>query len=251
MRACAGSVGLTRPRLPGGRPDVPRAAPAARSFLVALALASMAGCATIPKQAPELSVALGQRIAALEESHLQLLGAFFEEKRAAVDRYIEGVWIPAYAAEVLKEPAVQALWDRVCREGTPQDRLEFLRRLGPKLQLRINDQRRSMVEPLDRLERSVGERLRSEYDQARSINNTLTSFLTSASAVEASRNRYVGMLGIHLPDVEAALGGADEAVGALRRGAERAEDAAQDVETYRTRMEGILATLRTAPQKSE
>ena len=236
----AGSFG------PPGTPRVRTAASTADRFLAVLALAVVMGCATIPKEAPDLSVALGERIAALEESHLQLLGAFFEEKRAAVDRYIERVWLPAYAEEVLREPAVQSLWDRVCREGTAQDRLEFLRRLGPKIQLRINDQRRSMVEPLDRLERTLGERLRSEYDQARAASNALTSFLASASEVEATRNRYLGMLGIDVPDVEEALGEADAAVGAVVRGTERAEAAAQDVERFRSQVEAILSKLRGA-----
>jgi hypothetical protein len=217
--------------------------------VIVLAALVAAGCATIPKEAPELSAALGQRISALEESHLQLLGAFFNEKRAAVDRFIEDVWISTYSEEVIKEPGIRTLWDRVCREGTPQDRLEFLRRVGTKIQLRINEQRQGMVEPLDQLERTIGERLRSEYDQARSLNNTLTSFLSSASEVEANRNRYLEMLGIRSPELEEALDEADQAVGTLTRGAERVEDAAKDAEAFRKRMEEIQTKLREAPRK--
>ena len=181
-----------------------------------------------------------------EESHRQLLGAFFAEKRGAVDRYIEEVWVPTYSEEILKEPVIGTLWDQVCREGTQLDRLEFLRRIGPRIQVRINAQRQAMVEPLDEVERAIGERLRSEYDQARSVNNALTSFLSSASKVEANRERYLGMLGIRSPDIEEALGEADSAVGSLAHGTERVEDATQAVEAFRKRMEETRAKVRDA-----
>src|SRR5512141_1804081 len=101
---------------------------------LALALTLTAGCATIPKEAPELSLELGKRIGAIESSHMALLSEYFREKRAAVDRYIDQVWIPTYSAEIMQEPAVASLWTQVCREGTDRDRLEFLRRIGPRIQ---------------------------------------------------------------------------------------------------------------------
>ena len=206
-------------------------------------LALLAGCASIPKEAPGLSAELGSRVSALEASHLALLSQFFDEKRAAVDRYIDDVWIPTYSEEVMKEPAIASLWTQVCHEGTDRDRLEFLRRVGTGIQRRVNAQRQAMIAPLDELERAVATRLRTEYDQARALNNTLTSFLSSAAQVEANRQRYLEMLGLHEADVEAALAGAEEATGVLAEHAGRVDQAVKDADAFKEKLRETLSRL--------
>lgn len=42
---------------------------------------TLAGCAAIPPEAPELSAELGQRISAIESSNITLLQRFFDQKR--------------------------------------------------------------------------------------------------------------------------------------------------------------------------
>lgn len=56
-------------------------------------------CASIPKQAPDLSAALGREINVLEKSHLSLLHAYFNERRAKVDEFIETTWLPRAPTE--------------------------------------------------------------------------------------------------------------------------------------------------------
>lgn len=215
------------------------------SLACAIGLAGLAtGCATIPKEAPELSLELGRRISAIEVSHLALLGRYFDEKRASVDRYIDEVWIPTYSEEVMSEPAVAAIWTRVCREGTDRDRLEFLSRIGPRIQRRINEQRRSMIAPLDELERAIAAQLGREYDQTRAINGTLTSFLASAAEVDANRRRYLEMLGLHDEKVAGVLEEVDEVVDDLSRGLEKAAEASKKAEDFRQRMQGAVAKAR-------
>jgi hypothetical protein len=186
---------------------------------------------------------LGNRISALEGSHLELLHQFFKEKRAAIDRYMDQVWIPTLSSELMSDPKISSRWPKL---GTDRDRVDFLRLIGPKIQRKINEQRQSMVEPLDELEGTIESRLSSEYDQARGINNTVTSFLESASKVEANRQRYMAMLGIHEADVEEALDGADKAIGDLAVKAESVGDAVKDAEAYKATLEGVVERAKAA-----
>jgi hypothetical protein len=84
--------------------------------------------------------------------------------------------------------------------------------LGPKIQQRINDKRSELVKPLDELERSIERRLRDEYTQAKAINSSITSFLTSAAKVAESRDRYLNMIGIGDQTISNALDQTDKAV---------------------------------------
>ena len=72
----------------------------------------------------------------------------------------------------------------------------FLMKTGPKLQAEVNKARVRLIQPLDDLERRIEQKLRDEYAQARAINNSLTSFLLSASDVAENRNRYLGLTAV-------------------------------------------------------
>src|SRR3990172_10190491 len=60
----------------------------ARRAILAVALGSLTSCATIPRAAPELSAELASRIQETRASHLRLLRLYLDEKRAAVDRFV-------------------------------------------------------------------------------------------------------------------------------------------------------------------
>ncbi len=175
----------------------------------------ISGCATIPSEAPQLSGELGKRISAIEKSNLTLLHRFFDLKRDEVDKFIEKEWTPIFAKEFFSEPKIQSAWETIVTENNPTDRLKFLIIIGPKLQKKINRKRLELIKPLDKLERFIERKIRFEFRQARSINNSITSFLVSASKVEENRNRYLNMIGITDDKVGALIDGVDETVGNL------------------------------------
>jgi hypothetical protein len=145
---------------------------------------SLVGCASIPPEAPELSVQLGQRISAIEDANITLLHRYFDEKRKDVDRFIEDEWVPVFADEFFSNTKISNVWDTIVRENNKKDRLLFLIKTGPKLQARINRKRVELVAPLDGLERRIEQKLRDEYAQARAINNSLTSFRIAMGSAE-------------------------------------------------------------------
>ncbi|MEO8020374.1 hypothetical protein [Polaromonas sp.] len=214
-------------------------------ILIVLSSVAIAGCASIPPEAPELSGQLGTRITAIESSHNRLLEQFFAEKRRRVDEFVQEVWVPTFAAEFFGDQQVDAVWKQVVASNDPKDRLRFVVMVGAKLQSKINEKRIELIEPLEDLERTVKAKLKVDYDQARAINNTLTSFLQSASKVEANRKRYLEMLGITDKQVEAFIDETDEAVSDLVVKAKGAQDKANSGKAFVEKVKSIAAKIKS------
>lgn len=210
------------------------------TFLGLMLLVVLSACATIPKEAPELSMEMGNRIAALEQAHLNLLHRFFDEKRKDVDAFILEEWVPEFAAEFFADPAIERIWLEIVRTDSKQDRLEFIVHLGPKLQTRINSKRLELIQPLDEAERLVERTLREEYQQARAINNSLTSFLVSAAKVDENRRRYLDMAGVSDQRIAEVIDSVDDGVGTLL---DKAQQAAGKEEKARKYLDKIMSAV--------
>ena len=211
-------------------------------LLVAIALGS---CTSIPAEAPELSAQLGTRITAIELAHTRLVEQFFSDKRRRVDEFIEEVWVPSFASDFFGDPRVDQVWRQVIASQDPQDRLRFIVMVGPRLQSKINAKRIDLIAPLDDLERDVKARLKVDYDQARAINNTLTSFLQSAAKVEENRKRYLEMLGITEDKVDNFIDETDDAVSELLDTSEGAQDKVKVSEAFVEKLKAIAAKVKS------
>lgn len=161
-----------------------------------LFLCVFVGCASIPPEAPTLSQELGNRISSIEDANINLLHKFFDQKREQIDEFIQKEWVPTFAEEFFSLPKISNAWDTIVKENNKQDRLKFIVLLGPKLQSKINNKRLELIKPLDDLERKIEGNIRSEFNQARAINSTITSFLFSASKVDENRKKYLEMIGV-------------------------------------------------------
>jgi hypothetical protein len=204
----------------------------------------LAGCATIPGEAPELSAELGNRISTLEEAHFNLLHKFFDEKRNQIDEFIEEEWVPEFAEQFFANPAIERAWAEIVRSGNKQDRLEFIVRLGPKLQSRINSKRMELIKPLEDAERLIEQHLRDEYQQSRAINNSITSFLASAAKVDENRRRYLEMVGVKDQQVANVVDKVDSAVGSLVDKARELPDKQKRVEKYLDKVSEVFGKLK-------
>ncbi len=178
-------------------------------------LSVLVGCASIPPEAPELSVELGKRISAIEDSNITLLNRFFDQKRREVDRFIEDEWVPTFAEEFFSNDAISKAWNTIVREDDKKQRLTFLVKVGPKLQKKINEKRLELIQPLDALERRIEKNIRDDFSQARAMNNSITSFLLSAAEVAENRNRYLEMAGVTDEKIGKLIDETDDAVSDL------------------------------------
>jgi hypothetical protein len=179
---------------------------------VVMVVITLSGCTEIPQEAPELSAELGKRIAAIEESHIALLRKYIDEKRKKVDEFIKTEWTPQFAEAYFQQPKISAVWDQVVASGDKSDRLKLLTLVGPKLQERINLERIKLIKPLDDIEKEIERKLRDEYRQVKAINNSITSYLASASKVAENRDRLLEMIGVEDDRIRKVITDADTAV---------------------------------------
>lgn len=196
-------------------------------------------CATIPPEAPEMSAELGKRIVAIQNSNITLLHRFFDLKRAGIDQFIQNEWVPNFAQEIFSDQEVKKVWDTIVVENNQADRLKFLIIMGPKLQGRINQKRTELIKPLDDIEKQIEESLRNNYAQAGAINNSITSFLVSASKIDQSRSRYLQMVGISDNKIGSAIDKVNNVVDDLLSGAKKADDTSKKLDEYLKKLRDI------------
>ena len=216
-------------------------------YFVAVALffscLSILGCVTIPPEAPELSVELGNRISAIEESNITLLHRYFDQKRNEVDKFIEQHWVPVFAEEFFSDPYISDSWDTIVTENDKSERLKFLIMTGPKLQEKINNKRLELIKPLDDLERRIEGEIRNEYVQIRAINSSITNFLLSTSKVAENRNRYLKMVKVSNKKIENVINKTDNAVFDLLKKTRNVQDKTEAVEVYLDKLRSITDNL--------
>lgn len=180
-----------------------------RKLIVVIGMLLIGGCASIPKESPELSQEIGRRVAAMQQAHLSLVHKYFDLKREEINRMFEEEWIPAYAESFFGQPQVSDYWNRLVSEDDREERLRFLTQMGPRMLEEIRSRREAFMEPLDDLEDEIEDSLRAEYQRILSANNTLTSFLSSSSKVVQNRQRYLEMFGVEQQAIDTYIDRAD------------------------------------------
>jgi hypothetical protein len=214
-----------------------------RFMALAITFFALSGCATIPSEAPTLSQELGNRISAIEEANITLLHKFFDQKRQQVDKFIEEEWVPTFAHEFFGSPKISAAWDTIVRENNKLERLKFIVLLGPKLQSKINNKRLELMRPLEDLERQIERNLGDEYNQARSINSTITSFLLSTSKIDENRKKYLEMIGVKDDQITKVIDQTDEICSELVSKADEAMDKVKAGEAFIEQIKELKSKL--------
>ncbi len=165
-------------------------------YLILTITLLLVGCSNIPKEAPELSIELRKRIKTLEDSHINLLGNYFDMKRDLVNKFFEDEWMPKFANEFFSNSVVEEKWLYIVKTNDKALRMQFILEVAPMLLQQINAQREALLKPLNDLQRELEKKTRNNYDEIYAINNSLTSYLISAHKVDQSRKSFVENLGL-------------------------------------------------------
>jgi hypothetical protein len=213
------------------------------AVLMFLVLAVAAGCVSMPKEAEQLSAELGVRISSARESHLAMVRHYMAEKRERVDEFMNAVWIPAFAENVFNMPKISDKWDEIVRSDDKEERLTFIRKMGPKIQIMINKERKSRMKPINEMEQLLLARINEHYDEMLAANSTLTSFIHSAVKVkerEKAALKYLDLddkLARYTEKVE-------EVVGELIKGKEKIDENKDKINTIKE----LIGNLRDSGQ---
>lgn len=197
-------------------------------------------CVTIPKEVPELSFQIGQQMDRIQAAHYNLLEAFFQGKRDQVDQFMQKVWLPKFAENFLNQPDIKAAWELARSTNKQIDILNLILLLGPELQAEINSKRLELIQPLNALQVKIKTQIESDYNLAKSMNLTLTSYLQSAQTVAANRDDFLNMMGISQEEVNTAIDQTDAAFAQLGSIGQKIEDAEATFESTKNALTGIL-----------
>lgn len=211
-----------------------------QTIILLVILSLVASCAKIPQESVELSVALGDRIASLEQAHLALLDSFFAEKERQVDRFIREEWAPQFSKNFLSNPQISDKWQQISSTNDPAARQKFLEGVGPTIQQKIFERRQLLLEPLAASERQLRRQLQESYLQAYSMNDSLTQLLSSAATLQQKQQYYQRLLGIEEDKISAGLSKVDAAVGKLNNKADAVTSQVARGEAYLQLLKELL-----------
>ncbi|WP_162984951.1 hypothetical protein [Mesonia aquimarina] len=214
-----------------------------KKFLSIFLLLFISACASIPKEAPELSQHLGVELQELENAHLNLVKSFFQQEKQKVRKFVDEKWLPLYATNFFEEPAIENVWQQVVVSGNKEDRLQFIVKTAPKLQQQINLKYQELITPLNQLELELTTSIRAKYNNAKSINQSLTSYLYSAADVAENRQRYLDMVGVSEEGNNQLIHETEQITAQLLKGAETVEEAEEKIRLFTEKMEELLAKL--------
>ncbi|WP_076919492.1 hypothetical protein [Pseudoalteromonas sp. SK18] len=203
----------------------------------------LSACTSIPPEAPELSIELGKRVTSIESANLTLLHRFFDQKRVEIDRFIEQEWLPEFSENFFNKEKTNKVWNEVVKSQDKKDRIKFILIAGPAIQNQINSKRSELVGEIDALEREVQRKIEAEYNQVRSINNVLTSFLTSAAEVTENRSRYMNMIGINEIKVEKLINDTDQIVNKLLDTSTDTDDKVMKAKIFKDKIQKLRAEV--------
>ena len=162
-----------RPRRRGGRGP-------ARAAIAAACSAWVAGCATVPPEAPAAAEALGTRLERFEEAHMTLLDALFETHRVGIERFVATRWQPRFVDEFLGAPETAALVAELGTGGGSSDALgEWLGVALPALIDTIEAERRALIDPLEGVERDARRQAHDAFAEARLLGRALEGWLVA------------------------------------------------------------------------
>lgn len=218
-------------------------------LLLLLTIILATSCATIPSQAPQLSEELGNKINSLEKSHINLLHLYFDQKRSIVDNFINTVWVPEFTENFFSSAPMQDAWSEIIKSNDTKDRLDFFITVGSKLQIVIDQKRQELITPLNDLEKQTESAIREEFNLARSANNTLTSFLTTAAKIDENRQRYQKMLNISDDKISAVINETDDILNTLVTKSTEVLSKEAELKEYKAKADEYLAKMKALKDK--
>jgi hypothetical protein len=207
--------------------------------VLALGLAA-AGCASVPKEAADLSAEVTGRLDALRDAHLALLRRWADEREARARLFFETVWIPEFMGNLRADPAFGETWKRILGETDAAKQAGMAATAGVKVQGRIDAAWSRIRDGVHALEAGLERGLREEYARARGASEAVTGLLSSAAEATAARDRVLAAAGAG-DRIDDAMGKADAVLGRLVEARDRAVSGEERVKEFLGALDGWRA----------
>lgn len=193
-----------------------------RTWLAA-ALLLTTSCASVPKEAVELSTLVGEQITSVQASHEAFVSEYFRVSRERLEDFLQHRWVPEFMTTFVRDADLMALLEApepfdetelarleqelaglglvqpgegevlaaVKRALGDEERGEILREFAQAAVAEIEAQRRELLDPLNALELETLETLRETYADLHAAQASVTAYLHSVREVAVERDRIL------------------------------------------------------------
>ena len=199
----------------------------------------------------------------VRKSHIAAIRQIFKLKRAELDRYFQEVWLPTFATKYFQGEGIAEArqWVAKCptlsaaellaaekqanrKINCDAEFIEFLLRSAPILQQELEQNRLLIVAPLNDLESALVQRIEDKYTEVAAVNNSITTFLTSAAEVVAARDRYLAKVGVTDEKVDNVVDNISTLVDDYLSKAKGVEEAAGEAKNFVDKAKALTGSLK-------
>lgn len=172
-------------------------------------LLPLSACTEIPKEVPQLSMIVGEDIAAMQASHRQVIRELFRQLKNQRLAYIKHEWTPLFIRKFARKGRIreiasgQIIYDDLLEKFTTpepafaeQQLLSSVTGWAQAAIKRIEQKKQALIAPLNREEAEILASIDEGYSRMLAANSQITGFLTSLRDVEAMQDEFLGKLGL-------------------------------------------------------
>lgn len=199
-----------------------------RTLLILAPALAGGACARVPSQAVVLSRTVGQRLVDLQTSHEAFVRAYFQVTRQRLNDFLVNQWTPTFLGKFVetsdlmnKLQNVQPLTDEqksrllaslqaasisssdqskvmqaVSSTLGSADRGNLVLQFSKAAMEQIELKKKSLLDPVDELERQTLTELAKSYTQIQEAQSTVTAHLSSISKVTEEQDKVLKQLGL-------------------------------------------------------
>jgi len=158
---------------------------------ILLIVAGFSSCASLPKEAVEMTLLLDKQLDALQQSHLDMVELYCSEREKRAISFLDNEWYPSYLNNLFENESVQDLWQQVINSEDKQERMSMLKLLTQVSQEDYNAQKVILREPITESRAELRKVILFEYQKAKEMNLTVTNNIASVHDVQEIRKNYL------------------------------------------------------------
>jgi putative heme iron utilization protein len=155
-------------------------------------------CATIPREAVQLSEELTSMIRSAEASHLALIDEYIAGRREQVNEFFEKTWIPTFMGFVLTR---QRVVSDIEAANDLQKKQAVFKELLADASTEIKNQRDTFMTAIDRVDNELRNAVSAHYAQMLAVSQALTAHLASAAKVTETREELMAALKVDMKKI--------------------------------------------------
>jgi hypothetical protein len=199
--------------------------------LLALLLATMTGCASVPGESLELSATIGRDLEVVHAAHRTLAALHFDDLLRRIDEFVDDVYRPYVVQRTMVELDVVAELEAALAGTGDLDPLDIMSITVEETVVQIARFRAEMRAPVQRQRREVLAAIDQAHLQLQTANAVVTGHLASVRKVhdmQADALAEAGLEGIR-DDMARRLAAVSDGVGRVLEDARQADDGLDQV----------------------